>query len=252
MSGRAAGFRPAVTGGVGLLSPGSDWLTDCPDFGWTALRSPMYLKVRSTENLNNHRQIWRWGDKMVRAGFGGGNVDEKLREQIVSALEKAMKAVGAKDYESGMEQTSRLAAAVHESVESMKTLDDLRVLLDRLPPLSKREELIISMISRNLPGILRLGFKLAAKRAAADLPALANGRPPALSSQQAHEAIDYVSKLNRQGCSFEVAKSRTAQKFACSLRTIERLWKDRAAFLNDQGEPDVTIHEALRYISQGK
>jgi hypothetical protein len=41
MGGRAAGFRPAVTGGVGLLSPGSDWLTDCPDFGRTALRSPM-------------------------------------------------------------------------------------------------------------------------------------------------------------------------------------------------------------------
>ena len=39
--GRAAGFRPAVAGGVGRLSPGSDWLTDCPDFGRTALRSPM-------------------------------------------------------------------------------------------------------------------------------------------------------------------------------------------------------------------
>jgi hypothetical protein len=41
MGGRAAGFRPAVAGGVGRLSPGSDWLTDFPDFGRTALRSPM-------------------------------------------------------------------------------------------------------------------------------------------------------------------------------------------------------------------
>ena len=41
MGGRAAGFRPAVAGGVGRLSPGSDWETDCPDFGRTALRSPM-------------------------------------------------------------------------------------------------------------------------------------------------------------------------------------------------------------------
>ena len=177
-------------------------------------------------------------------------MDEKLREQIVVALEKAMKTVGAKDYESGMEQTSRLAAVVHESVESMKTLDDLRVLLDRLPPLTKREEVIALLIARNLPGVLRFGFKLAAKRAAADLPALNGGRPPKLSSQRAYEALDYVSKLNRQGCPFEVAKSRTAQKFGCSLRTIERLWKDRATFLIDQGEADVTIDEALRYISQ--
>ena len=42
MGGRAAGFRPAVDdGGVGRLSPGSDWLTDFPEFGRTALRSPM-------------------------------------------------------------------------------------------------------------------------------------------------------------------------------------------------------------------
>ena len=177
-------------------------------------------------------------------------MDEKLREQIVVAIEKAMKAVGAEGYESGIEQTRKLAAFVHQGAESMKTLDDLRVLLDRLPPLSKREELIISMISRNLPGILRLGFKLAAKRAAADLPALNNGRPPALSSQQAYESLDYVSKLNRQGCPVEIAKSRTAQKFGCSVRTLERLWKDRASFLNDQGEADVTIDEAIGYISQ--
>jgi hypothetical protein len=179
-------------------------------------------------------------------------VDKKLREQIVSALEKAMKAVGAKDYESGMEQTSRLAAVVHESVESMKTLNDLRIMLDKLPPLSKQEEKIALLVARNLPGVLRFGLKLAAKSAAADLPALNSGRPPALSSQQAHEAIDYVSKLNRQGCSFEVAKSRTAQKFACSLRTIERLWKERASFLDNEEEPDATIHEALRYISSGQ
>ena len=69
-------------------------------------------------------------------------MDEKLREQIVVAIEKAMKAVGAEGYESGIEQTRKLAAFVHQGAESMKTLDDLRVLLDRLPPLSKREELI--------------------------------------------------------------------------------------------------------------
>lgn len=43
MGGRAAGFRPAVDGGVGRLSPGSDWRTDFPDFGRTALRSPILL-----------------------------------------------------------------------------------------------------------------------------------------------------------------------------------------------------------------
>ena len=41
MGGRAAGFRPAVGGGVGRLSAGTDWRTVSPDFGPTALRSPI-------------------------------------------------------------------------------------------------------------------------------------------------------------------------------------------------------------------
>ena len=48
MGGRAAGFRPAVAGGVGRLSPGSDWETDCPDFGRTALRSPILSHAADT------------------------------------------------------------------------------------------------------------------------------------------------------------------------------------------------------------
>jgi hypothetical protein len=184
--------------------------------------------------------------------FGGGFVDEKFREKFVDAVEKSFKVMGAQDYESGIEPARRITTFAYEGVESIKTPDDLRAVLDALPPLSRREQLIGLLIAQNLPGILRFGLKIAAKKAASDLPALNSGRPPALSSQQGHEALDYVSKLNRQGCSFEVAKSRTAQRFGCSLRTIERLWKDRAAFLNNQEERDVTIDEALRYISQGK
>jgi hypothetical protein len=181
-------------------------------------------------------------------GFGGGVVDEKLREKFVVAIEKSVRVAGANEYESGMAQARRLIAFAHEGVESMKTLDELRALLDKIPPLTKREEVIGLLIARNLPGILRLGLKLAAKKAATNLPSLNNGRPPTLSSQEAHEALDYVSKLNRQGCSFEIAKLRTAQRFGCSLRTIERLWKDRAALLEDQPAHEPTMDEALSYL----
>ena len=67
MGGRAAGFRPAVDGGVGRLSPGSDWETDCPDFGPTALRSPMMrcLLVRS----HSCNLLFREPDKCVYAAI---------------------------------------------------------------------------------------------------------------------------------------------------------------------------------------
>ncbi len=178
-------------------------------------------------------------------------MDQKLREKFVDAVEKSFLVVGAKDYESGMNQARKLIAFAYEGIESMKTPDDLRTLLDSCPPISKREQLIGLLIAQNLPGILRLGLKLAAKRAVTDLPALNSGRPPALSSQKAHEALDYVSKLNRQGCPFEVAKSRAAQKFRCSLRTIERLWTKRESIDDEEEIVEVTMDDALNYISTG-
>jgi hypothetical protein len=189
---------------------------------------------------------------MVRWVLAEEIVNEKLRDKIVDAVEKSFRIAGAKDYESGIEQARKLIAFAYEGIDSMKTQDDLRAGLDSCSPLSRREELIGLLIAQNLPGILRLGLKLAAKKAATDLPILNSGRPQALSSQEARDALDYVSRLNRQGCPFEAAKSRTAQKFNCSIRTIERLWKDRSILLSDQETPDVTIDEALRYISQGK
>jgi hypothetical protein len=84
------------------------------------------------------------------------------------------------------------------------------------------------------------------------LPALNSGRPPALSSQKANEALDYVSKLNRQGCTLEVAKSRAAQRFGCSLRTIERLWIKRESIDADEEIVEVTMNDALNYFSTGE
>lgn len=249
MGGRAAGFRPAVAGGVGLLSPGSDSQTDCPDFGRTALRSPMVVLIcaRSEHSTITDRFGVR-GDRIVRSSFGGGNVDERLREKLVDALEKSFRAVGAADYGSGIEQARKLIAFASDGIESIKTADDLRTALDSCSPLKKREELMCLLLAQSLPGLLRLGLKLAAKKAASDLPPLNNGRPPALSRMQAKEAIDYVSKLHRSGCQFEAAKFRTAQKFQCSLRTIERLWKERSRYLEDPSE-HITLDDALRFIA---
>jgi hypothetical protein len=173
-------------------------------------------------------------------------VDEKLREKIIAAVEKSIQTAGAKDYQSAMEQARKLLAFLYEGVESMKTPDDLRAMLDRCPPLSKREEMIYLLLTKNLHHVVRLGLKAAAKKATSDFPA--GGRPPALSKQEAQEALDYVARLNRMGCPFAISKSRAAQKYSCTVRTIERLWKDRSAFNEDTALPEVTIDEALSHL----
>jgi hypothetical protein len=39
-------------------------------------------------------------------------------------------------------------------------------------------------------------------------------------------------------------------KFGCCLRTIEPLWKDRAAYQDDEALPEVTIDEAIAYLTE--
>lgn len=173
-------------------------------------------------------------------------MNEKLREKIVIAFEKSIQRAGAKDYQSGMEQAGKVLAFFCERVEAMKSPDELRTLLDRLPPMSKHEEMIALVLAQNLHHVFRLGLKAAAKRVATDFPI--GGRPPALSNQDARVALDYVSKLNRQGCPLEVAKSRTAQRFSCSVRTIERLWAQRARFFGEAAAPEVSLEEALHHV----
>ena len=173
-------------------------------------------------------------------------MNEKLREKIVVAFEKSIQIAGAKDYQSGMEQARKLLGFFYEAVGSLKTPDDLRKMLDGCPPLSKYEEVIALMLAQNMHHVLRLGLKAAAKKATSDFPA--GGRPPALSHKEACEALNYVSKLNREGCPFEVARSRAAQRFGCSVRTIERLWSQRERFSDDAAEPKATLDEALHYL----
>ena len=80
------------------------------------------------------------------------------------------------------------------------------------------------------------------------LPAMNGGRPSAMTADQVQEALDYVSKLVRQGVSLEIAKKRAGQKFACSLRTIERHWATRG----EPAEDNPTIDEALSFLSKSE
>jgi hypothetical protein len=183
--------------------------------------------------------------------FGGGDVDEKLREKFVSAIERAVLVAGAKNYEEGMKSATKFLGRLHEDVRTIETRDDLRNLLDSCPPMSKREEMIYLFFANHLPQVIRLGLKTAAKKAADTIPPMKPGRPPAIAPQRIAEVLDNVATLYRKGCSLEVAIYRTSQRFGTSERTIERLWAKRESITDDELMPEVTMDEALEYITSG-
>ena len=65
MGGRADGFRPTVDGSVGRLSPGSEWLTDFPDFVPTAFRSPMEASLITLRRQIARLTVYRRGNKQL-------------------------------------------------------------------------------------------------------------------------------------------------------------------------------------------
>jgi hypothetical protein len=173
-------------------------------------------------------------------------LDEKTREKIVASFEEALRKVGAQSYEEGIETTEKLLRFVSGGLDAIRTPDTLRETLDSLPPLSRRDRIILLFLMAHLPHLLRWGFKKMAEDAVRTLPAMNGGRPSAMTADQVQEALDYVSKLVRQGVSLEIAKKRAGQKFACSLRTIERYWATRG----EPTEDTPTIDEAISVLSK--
>jgi hypothetical protein len=178
-------------------------------------------------------------------------VEEKLREKFVSAIEKSVLTAGAKDYEEGMQTARKLLGWAHDNIQSVQTRDDLRKVLDSCPPLTKREEVIALFVMSRLPQIMRFVLSVAAKKAKETIPSTTGGRPSAIPPEKIRDALDYVSALHRKGCSFEAAIKRTAQRFGTSDRTIERLWAKRESMTDDDLMPEVTIDEAVKYLSSG-
>lgn len=173
-------------------------------------------------------------------------MDEKIREKMVSALENAVHTAGAKDYEDGMNQATKLIEFAHNGVQSIRTIKGLRATLDSCPPMSKSEEKVALLTLNLLPQLFRIALKMAAAKAT--LPPPSGGRPRATTANKTQEVLDFVSELFRKGSRLNVAKDRAAKKYGLSLRTIERLWSKRESILED--EP--TIDDALRFIHTGE
>ncbi len=73
----------------------------------------------------------------------------------------------------------------------------------------------------------RLSPAVSSKTAIDTLPRLKGGRPPAFPPETECELLDFVSKLQRNGLRLQLAQQRAATRFHSSLRTVERLWKNR-------------------------
>ena len=182
---------------------------------------------------------------MVR-GFGGGFVDEDLREQMVTAVVEAARVLGSEDYEEGMRKANKLVESAHAAIQSMQTVDTLRATLNNYSPASDDKEQLLVFVVTNLPSLIRFAFKMMAKKSASNLPTLPTGRPQALDAVERQRMLDFVSQLYRKGVLLKDAKLRASQEFRCSQRTVERAWANRQSLPKHK----VTVEDLIAYFAQ--
>jgi hypothetical protein len=183
---------------------------------------------------------------MVCRVLAEDGLNEKTREKMVSALEKAILSLGEPTYEDGMKKAVKVLEFFTNGARSIQTPEGLRSALDACQPLTKGEEILALFAMQNLPSLIRVGLKMAAKSAAVDLPVPPSGRPSALTAQQAKDAVDYVWELTRKGASMDAAKLRASQKFGCGRRTIDRLCAHR----DSEPEDKPTMKDVVGLFTQ--
>jgi len=179
-------------------------------------------------------------------------VDEQMREVMIVAFDNAVRMVGAQSFEEGMRQAktvlenvSSWALFANNFIQPIETVQDLRETLDSRMSIPEREQALLLFALENLPEILREGVTTLKKKVVSSLGPRPGGRKRAFTAQESQEVLDYVSKVNREGASMPAAKRRAAQKYHCSPRTVDRLWKNRE-FIAKEEPP--TIQELISMV----
>lgn len=170
---------------------------------------------------------------------------EEFRERIIAACEDAFQKAGATSYQDAVDTTIRFLSSQAKELESIRSKDDLAKVLDSMPPLSKRDERLLSLALPVLPQLIRYILRAITQKASSALPSMSLGRPQAITGKAIDELLDLVSDLHRKGVPLRIAQQRASNRYGCSPRTVARLWASRGSPSAD----NPTVRDLLRHIS---
>jgi hypothetical protein len=172
----------------------------------------------------------------VMAETGEGEIMRKqLCEQFLTECEHAALKMGVDFYEIMkkapviMERWKPYYLTAQKVWENAKNRDDaIRFLLASPDPNPEQFDKVLAFMG-TLPHFLRGSLQDAAK----SLPPSPGGRPHELTHDQRREVCKQIGYLYGEGVALSDAKKRMAQRYAVSLRTIQRAWQERATRSSD-------------------
>ena len=86
----------------------------------------------------------------------------------------------------------------------------------------------------------------ALRPAATALAAGNAGRPNAIAEEIKPQIVDYISDLEKRGAMRRLAQQRAAQQFGPKLRSVQRVWRERKRYAQQQPR---TLREVIEILT---
>ena len=170
----------------------------------------------------------------------------EARDQFLANADATARALGGTSFQDGIVIVRRTLAKLTEMFDAIQTPEQVTKSLDDLNVTPEIESLMIQGVAAG-PLFLRWMAMKANESAQANLPALPNRRP-AVPARTQIEIVQFVNELSfRLGVQLENAKLRAAQRFGCSVRTVERYWRERRTIL--ENGPKYQFDELLKGLA---
>jgi hypothetical protein len=157
-------------------------------------------------------------------------VREQLCDQLISETEQSCQKMGLDLYEimqrapAIVEKWKRYYGLFQQVWNHARSREELTAFLITGPDPSPEEMETVLTLIRTIPYLLRSSFQSATK----SLPPSPGGRPRELRPEQRKEICLQIGQLYGLGVELRDAQKRLAQRYDVGLRTIQRVWQERA------------------------
>jgi hypothetical protein len=169
----------------------------------------------------------------------------EARDRFLAALDAAGKSLRGSGTQEGIDLIRRGLAKLTEIFDSAQTPELLAQGLDTMEISPELEEMMIQAVESG-PLFLSWIVMQLHQSAKTSLPRLPN-REPAVTGRAQVEMVQFINKLNfEDDVRLEDAKARAAKRFGCSVRTVERYWREKKKILANG--PKYSFQELLKEL----
>lgn len=169
----------------------------------------------------------------------------EARDMFLANANATVKALGGTTFQDGINLVRKALAKLTEIFDSVQTPELLAKGLDELSVTPEQESMLIQAGASG-PMLVRWIMMKLQETTTEDLPKLPSRRP-AVSGRTQLSILRYVNDLHfSHGVKLEDAKLRAAQKHGCSVRTVERYWREREKIL--EHGPKLSFDDLLNQL----